>query len=126
MNKLEPKHIFFYLPYGLRIIDVKHLSVFDADSFITAQNQSYELFKGNLDQLLKDNLLKPILKRMTELTREELLTQGFRSHIDFLTHEHGDPMKAPYEMIEYCLSKNYDVFGLIEAGLAFDINLLEQ
>ena len=68
--KLELKYLLPYLPYGLNIKDVKHGSVFEALSFITTPNQDFSLFKGNLDQLINDKYLKPILFPLSSLTKE--------------------------------------------------------
>lgn len=69
--------------------------------------------------------MKLILKPMSLLTRKELEDQGFNSHVDYLTIEQfcseNDKfpiMKAPYEMIQYLISKYYDVFYLIPQKLA--------
>lgn len=71
-----------------------------------------------------DNM-KLILKPMSLLTREELIAQGFNSHIDYLTSEQFcnqkekfPIFKAPYDMIIYLLSNHYDVFELIPKKLA--------
>ena len=68
--KLELKHLASYLPYGLNIKDVKHCSVFEALHFITTPHQDFSLFKGNLDQLINDKYLKPILFPLSSLTKE--------------------------------------------------------
>ena len=79
--------------------------------------------------------IKPILKPFSELTKEELREHGFCSHIDFLTHEKRSPIGhaydygwkdgAPYEMVVYLFENHYDVFGLIDSGLAIDINTIK-
>ncbi len=67
----------------------------------------------------------PILYPLEHLTREELLKQGFNSHLDYLTHEKGDPMKAPFEMILFLIKQRYDVFGLIKTRQAIDKTTLK-
>jgi len=69
--------------------------------------------------------MKLILKPMSSLTRKELEEQGFSSHIDYLTTEQFCDQKekfpifkAPYNMIQYLISKHYDVFYLIPKKLA--------
>ena len=68
--KLEIKDLVSYLPYGLNIKDVKHGSVFEALHFITTPHQDFSLFKGNLDQLINDKYLKPVLFPLSSLTKE--------------------------------------------------------
>jgi hypothetical protein len=72
--------------------------------------------------------MKLILKPISFLTRQELEEQGFNSHIDYLTNEQlcdqkekFPILKAPYDMIQYLLSKHYDVFYLITKNLAVSI-----
>lgn len=68
--------------------------------------------------------IKPVLLPLSMLTRDELKLQEFESHIDYLTHENKGvewTLKAPYNMVEYLISKKYDVFGLIEKGEAIAV-----
>ena len=127
--KLEIKHLTSYLPYGLNIKDVKHGSVFEALHFITTPNQDFSLFKGNFDQLIKDKYLKPILFPLSSLTKEDIKNfyqfnkdyfksvdwKGWAEDLIFFIKT-----KQPFQLsqFEYLLSKKFDVFGLIEAGLA--------
>jgi len=71
-------------------------------------------------------LIKPILRPMSDLTKEELRDQGFWHHIDFLTHEKQPPIEAPFFMVRYLASKHFDIHGLIAKGLAIDINTLNK
>lgn len=72
---------------------------------------------------------KPVLRPMSDLTKIELWDAGFNSHIDYLTHEMQNPLnkgwsvlKAPYNMVAYLFKHHFDVFGLIEKGLAISIH----
>lgn len=70
--------------------------------------------------LLKENRAKPILRplsSMTEEEREEAATTAtiHGAHITITTH---------YEGMRYLLSKHFDLFGLIDAGLAIDSTTL--
>ena len=72
--------------------------------------------------------MKLILKPMIFLTRKELEEQGFNSHIDYLTieqfcnqKEKFPILKAPYDMMQYLISKHYDVFDLIPKKLAVSL-----
>ena len=71
---------------------------------------------------------KPYLKPLSDLTRKELELEGFDSHIDYLTYENKGSewtLKAPFNMVQYLLSKHFDIHGLIDNGLAIDINTIE-
>lgn len=126
MEKLEAKHISSYLPYGLKTIyllsDVVGIIYKDEIRYkkLTTDNASFVL-----------NYCKLVLRPLSDLTRSELEKQGYWHHIDWLTHELQTSIKkngvkglekhineAPYEMIVYLLSRHYDIFGLIDKGLA--------
>lgn len=77
---------------------------------------------GGLQTHYNTDRFKMILKPMSDLTKKELQDFGFTNHIDYLTHEQEDPMKAPYEMTEYLFKNHYDVYGLIDKKLAININ----
>ena len=136
--KLEIKHLSSYLPYGLNIKDVKHGSVFEALHFITTPHQDFSLFKGNLDQLINDKYLKPILFPLSSLTKEITVngetfvpiykiyefeqwdTDGLEEIINDGTIEgiYSDLDLITYSQTERLFEWKIDVFGLIEAGLA--------
>ena len=129
MNNLEAKHLASYLPYGLNIKDVKHGSVFEALHFITTPNQDFSLFKGNFDQLIKDKYLKPILFPLSSLTKEdiknfyqfnndELKLIDWKEWVEDLMFFIKAEETFQLSQFEYLFSKKFDVFGLIEAGLA--------
>jgi hypothetical protein len=133
--KLELRHLAPYLPYKLKVMML---------SSVDSKEGNFEILSGiqtNGLTLLGDGgrfgfyereffAIKPILKPLSELHKDELHNQGFSSHRDYLTTEReADPIQfyiegAPYEMIVYLFSKHYDVFGLIDKGLAIDINTI--
>lgn len=112
IDKLKLEHIAGYLPYGLMI--KYFVSENDNDTFEMTAEDIMTICNG------KKNRYTPLLRPLSQLTRQELLNGGFTSHLDYLTHEKGDPMKAPYEMVRYLLSKHYDIFGLIQNNLAIE------
>ena len=130
--KLELKYLSPYLPYGLNIKDVKHGSVFEALHFIITPHQDFNLFKGNLDQLINDKYLKPILFPLSSLTKEitingkkikiidkiEILTD--KNHFEYILRflDVDSYEILPYWVMELLFSCKIDIFGLIEAGLA--------
>ena len=142
--KVELKHLANYLPYGLNIKDVKHSSVFEALHFITTPHQDFSLFKGNLDQLINDKYLKPVLFPLSSLTKEMYYKLSGKNENDdfgfFYGKNNGDFDKRdyiyrqgysgktymledgyyqfPYGMMDFFFKNKFDVFGLIEAGLA--------
>lgn len=119
--KLKLKYLVGYLPHKLNLmIDgvICEIEGFDLhrEDTIIVERVNYKLSE-----------IIPILKPLSRLTREELEKAGFCDHIDYLTYENRGvewTLKAPYTHIEYLLSKHYDIYGLIPAGLAIDINTL--
>ena len=133
--KLEIRHLAPYLPYGLNIKDVKHGSVFEALHFITTPNQDFSLFKGNFDQLTNDKYLKPVLFPLSSLTKEitingesfipirEIKNLELFSHYeleDFVRNNftYGYIESLSYQLLSQLFEWKFDVFGLIEKGLA--------
>ena len=140
--KLELKHLASYLPYGLNIKDVKHGSVFEALHFITTPHQDFSLFKGNLDQLINDKYLKPILFPLSSLTKEitvngetfvpiDFINKNIRKvvdiylvvgkiNIDIETDNYSQIINLidGYEIMQKLIEWKFDVFRLIELGLA--------
>jgi len=118
--KLELKHLAGYLPYELKI------QRFDGIIF----NVTDSIY--NLPNALLINF-KPILRPLSDLTKDEFYS--------LWSHEND------YESIEQCskldcesflkinfslyfwneiYENHFDIYGLIEKGLAIDINTLEK
>ena len=135
--KLELKHLAPYLPYELRLIEGKH---------------SYVLSGGNLDEWFNWGFpprdVRPILRPLSDITKEiehngeeffpldkirELFGIYFDTDLDLVIE--GDDYATSEKYIGFKILQNatnklfewhFDVFGLIEAGLAIDINTLEK
>ena len=121
MEKLELKHLAPYLPYGLKIKTkggIVKLLAFDIN-----------LWESNKLEL------KPILRPLSDLTDEQKKIIYFDvigtdndmygtldEFIDYLgeTNEYH----LPYCIYRQLLEWHFDLFGLIEKGLAVDINSL--
>ena len=112
--KLELKHLVSYLPYGLKIKDVKHGSVFEALNFITTPHQDFSLFKGNLDQLINDKYLKPILFPLSSLTKEIAVNGETFVPVKNLFELHHCGMRIKEKLQCFSFNKNkikYDDFN---------------
>lgn len=135
MKKLKLKHLAPYLPYGITFKgkrkgwvhycnDIMHLCIDD--------------LKDKFDEI------KPILRPLTDIynlieidgdlfTPHEQYDELFGPNDDYLfevmNKENGicieDIPNLPYYVIEWLISLHFDVFGLIEKGLAIDINTLK-
>ena len=128
--KLEIRYLAPYLPYGLNIKDVKHGSVFEALHFITTPNQDFSLFKGNFDQLINDKYLKPVLFPLSSLTKEITIngktfvpkklildSAKFHSEVPICVIDNDYRLWNVFEY-ELLLSLKFDIYNLIEKGLA--------
>lgn len=104
--KLELKHLAPYLPYKVYGYTVNNRRV-----LLTHKNISY--------------VEKLELRPLSDLTKEDIKAMGFKLwELDIEWIKNQGTNETPYGIIEYLLSKHYDVFGLIPAGLAIDINTL--
>jgi len=112
--KLELKHVSGYCQFGLKG------KFFSRVDIVTEIDYQYNLISSLNYGSYHISDFKPILKSLSYLTKEELKSQGFWHHIDYLTNEKQNPLEAPFNMVQYLLSKHYDIYGLIEKGLAID------
>ena len=117
MKTPELKHILPYVPF----------KVMSAQAGRFGLVLVKEIDCTNVMRLVDGNsTAKILLLPLSYLTRQELLDQGFTSHLDYFTYEHQSwpeqfpILKAPYDMVECLISKHYDVFGLLEEELAYN------
>ena len=130
--KLELKHLAPYLPYGLK---------FYVENVVKGKytkSYSWELtLETDLKQVL-DFQNKPILRPLSDLTEEIenfrdkpedncLVMDNWIDHfLDFTGKVNEANINAcPYGLMQILLENHFDIFGLIEKGLAIDINTLE-
>ena len=149
--KLELKRIAFYLPYGLDFLcfDVESKE-FEELPLLSINLRNEELEIGGMDipidELPYPNglTIKPILRPLSDLTKEiEETEKTLLDKIVFESNRHCDAYEewlehyidtndescieqAPFEIIQELFKLHFDVFGLIQQGLAIDINTLES
>lgn len=140
--KLELKHLAPYLPYGLQIFDTSQEEcIFCLNEWLFREKQFVKpFFKNHLEQFLNDDSLKPILRPLSDLTKE-IEVNGekivpfkwfnfINSDIDFETQiiALSNNLKwldsTYYGIIEKLFEWHFDVFGLIPLNLAIDVNTL--
>ena len=118
VEKLELKHLAPYLPYKLSI----NCDFCDGDILACELEvlSSSEAFLDGCDwDYINNKDFKPILRPLSNLII-------FVSH-SVLDHLIGVDIykdKLTYIELSYLLQNHFDVFGLIESGLAVDINTL--
>jgi hypothetical protein len=126
--KLELKHLAGYLPYGLKVQYVcsynDSLKVKDLEIY----NVNYSLLKQ----------YKPILRPLSYLTKQKVLDMieysdfediyfnGNPSDLIFVNTEDNTYLSDILKNTEFLFKNHFDVYGLIEAGLAIDINTLKN
>ena len=127
--KIELKHLAPYLPYGLKCKSTTIL-------FGEEDNGVYEMGLISMRGVLKGTG-KPILRPLSDLKENlELKENLYKSHkINMYWHKwEALENKNNYKELEYlpkCIfdmlvENHFDVFGLIEKGLAIDINTIKQ
>ena len=136
--KLELKHLAPYLPYELKILNGKEYDIVNGIDNKTV----ISLFRGHLENFTTIENVKPILRPLSDLTKEiefdnEKFTpskdkywgmNSFQYHINQFENWESPSAylnsRAPYGLLLVLIKWHFDVFGLIEAGLAIDINTL--
>ena len=120
--KLELKHLAAYLPYRLKVKTQKSKDYFVVGVHENRIDLNHEKYLSC--SIYLDNEILPILKPMSTLPNEidKISPTPNFFNIDYLINT---PLACSYEVVEKLLELHYDVFGLIEAGLAVDINSLK-
>jgi hypothetical protein len=106
--KLELKHLAPYLPYGL--------SILDGWGDVRTLDYSY------LNNIHCKPILRPLSDLMSGEFMDNIISQKERIEIKKLNTCHW----LSYNSFQYLLKHHFDVFGLIEKGIAIDINTLNS
>jgi len=114
MKTLELKHIAPYLPFGLQYIntlrnEINSLTIYQYPKFVQVNKSK---------NAITLNSYKPILRPLSDLTKE-IEIEG----IKFVPIDISEIKLHTYNKL---LEWHFDVFGLIEQGLAVDINTLNK
>lgn len=141
MDKLTLEHLAPFLTYAIRVCIGKterNLTAISLDSpfvFVSACKGSREKEMVSIEQI------KPILRPLSDLTKEIEQNEKRFVPISAILERFGDSESLenallwlmdgsyPYSKFSYCIielliSWHFDVFGLIEKGLAIDLNTL--
>jgi len=136
-----------YLPYNLKCEILDYKSDYVGDQYETIKgyyllnDKAYFNFKSGRDYAGKNTTqFKPILRPLSDLTKEINVNNE-----DFVPYEHSTFVEAmlaneyleylceakadlsedrllPYSIVQLLFEWHFDVFGLIEKGIAIDIN----
>lgn len=125
--KLKLKHLAGYLPYGLQI----YFESLDGEN-----KSTWTLSYNEIDFLLR-NRNKPILRPLSDLTKDNVLEiieysdfeniyfNGNPSDLIFINTEDKTYLSDISKNMEFLFKNHFDIYGLIEKGLAVDINTLK-
>tara|TARA_R110000772_G_C13017270_1_gene410128 strand:- start:55 stop:450 length:396 start_codon:yes stop_codon:yes gene_type:complete len=129
--KLELKHLAPYLPYGLKYNNIKNNNTYTMRSISTEINM-VDFGWGDAMEL---NEVKPILRPLSDLTKE-IKHDGdkftpctdyyyLKDELEELSTLDSSYIRyTRYNVVKVLFELHFDVFGLIEKGLAIDINTL--
>lgn len=133
-NRLELKHLSCYLPYGLKYkaTEYNYNNVIDTLYSLKTLSSSDEFGVDGYTS----NWIKPILRPLSDL-KKEIEVNGVRfvplvelfgswailsGNVDVMSKV--DLNSRSFNTTQKLLELHFDVFGLIEKGLAIDINTL--
>jgi len=143
MSKLELKHLAGYLPYGLKGINEMHGFKTDIKCIQTDGDIVHSFGKSPI------RFIKPILRPLSYLNKEIEVNeekfvpidrlfgsayriQGFKHYLNIfnggfeltMTKENRT-IYADFNMYQKLFEWHFDIYGLIEKGLAIDINTIK-
>jgi len=122
MEKLELKHISPYLPYGINAILLEQLNGSNrfqqTDCFVIGASEDYIYTDSFFDEVYYHEI-KPILRPIEELY-DSSTDFGIKivHYFNFRTNVKLDCKNFPYHVMEQLFKNHFDVFGLIDKGLA--------
>lgn len=129
--KLEIKYLAPYLPYGLKVKNsftgIMKMGCWSNHSPIKSGNQCH--IQGVLS-----GSSRPIFRPLSDLTKQIEYNEDIFYPYDklkipldlALNMDIKNINNFPYKVIKQMIEWHFDVFGLIEKGLAIDINSIEN
>jgi hypothetical protein len=139
MNKLTIEHLAPYLPYGVYVYHEDQES--KTDKVIGVYNNTIDFETWSPVRPYLDEY-KLVLRPLSDLTREiehdgekfvpsdywDHLINGNEINIELITmaEHHYNDYWLPYFVHQKLFEWHFDVFDLIDKGLAIDINTLDQ
>jgi len=132
MDKLAP-----YLPYDLKIMDTVRGEEFNLKDYCSEyipDDYKDEFGKMGLYKILDDKYLKPILKPLSDfkdilfrnLVKKYNCSREIAYCLQKLSRNRPFLNELTYEAYIFLISNHYDIFGLIEDGLAIENPIKEK
>ena len=134
--KLELKHLAPYLPYNLNTKYLLYNVIGEIGEIAPQKNEvrDKKLTAENVDFVLE--YCKPLLRPLSDLNKEiecdgiifnPIETYAGMSQLkECVTLSTHELRYAHYSTVEFLFEHHFDVFGLIEKGLAIDINTIDK
>ena len=142
--QLELKHLAPYLPYGLEVEHEGHIAVIVSLYLPAGHPNNHDLWIVSMEDKNDRELscgvnfkeIQPILRPLSDLTKEIeegkkpiaewlMLCKNSKGVWSFDTNDFSTwELTAVVNEINLLFKNHFDVFGLIEKGLAIDINTL--
>lgn len=137
--KLELKHLAPYLPYGLKCVFYHNDNTTEICEITMASKNGIgyddeEYYKNNLNTCYY-KLTKPILRPLSDLSKskfKDMMPIEINIDEDLSIWSSDIPFAVVidfneyYEAVTFSFKNHFDVFGLIEKGLAIDINTINN
>jgi len=121
---LEFKQIACYFPYELKIMQYRDdLKLSFESILISLSNDTLGVTSPRFpfNEKIQYHEAKPILRPLSDLDDSQLKSFNFVSFA-----KDGDIDFVSYDFMKYAFENHFDVFGLIDKGLAIDINTINQ
>lgn len=113
--KIELKNLAPYLPYNLMISSGGKGRPLEMTGNGKSDSSSISF---SINEVAVTPYLKPILRPLSDLTIEDSMREDAEHQIS--------TGSRPYRIMLNLFMNHYDVFGLIDQGLAIDINTLNK
>jgi hypothetical protein len=135
--KLEIKHLAGYLPYGLKY-QSEHIEGSRQYNMLGINCKYNRIDSDNDYGWIYIKGIKPILRPLSDLTKEievngekfvpieELDYKPTLRHVSNYPSDFLHLQYIPHHSVEKLYEWNFDIYGLIELGLAIDINKLNK
>lgn len=131
MKTLKLKHLAPYLPYGLNakyhmLIDIKRK--YDETIILSVTNIKWIIAGTHHKVILRplSDLTKEIEHNGEKFVPEYWIDDKYGRNIDDVISDNRFVLELPYFIMQKFFEWHLDVFGLIEQGLAIDINTLDK
>jgi hypothetical protein len=121
--KLELKHLSSYLPYGVNVF----INDCKADGVKPIHKLHMYIGIGSINHVLNSKRYQLILRPISDLTKKEINTFSVSTRMALrgVYNEEKLFSRISYYELHWLVEKHFDIYGLIEAGLAIDINTLK-